>query len=248
MMQGFSKQWRIVPPLALAMLMLACSEDGTEPADDVNPVLAEEVNSSGIAPSSDGGLPQGSAPFTGPGGIRMDGAAKEFYQRATFDDGTVWRTSGFSIHGVPQQAAVAGPIDRVSFGAAITGSLAGVQPGRYEISAEWPQIDFIREVFVAHASVKETGASLRDPRPRGDEGFVTITEVSYFDDVYPCQGKTWPANWTVERCDYQLGIVRGAIEFEVTLTDGTVVEQEPTSFALPIQRETIYVQFHFAHD
>jgi hypothetical protein len=124
--------------------------------------------------------------------------------------------------------------DRLSFGAANTGSLESVTTGTYQITI-LPAFDFIQQVRVAGARIRETGERTF---AAADAGVITIESLNYFNDVYTCQlvGNVF----IVERCDYQLGLLRGVIEFRVPLDDGTrEVVQPRTAFAVPIMRRTI---------
>jgi hypothetical protein len=194
----------------------------------------EEANGAGIGAAAGQDLPQGAAPFIGPGGMAMEATAEEFIQRVTLQDGTVLRTSGVGIFAVPGASAVNAVIDRVGFGAANTGSLASVTTGSYAIAPPVP-INFIDQIRLAHASVRRTGERDRD---FADDGTVVLASLEYFDDVYTCELKT-AGSLVIDTCEYQVGIVSGSIEFSATLGDGTAVVQERTSFTLPIRRRTI---------
>lgn len=227
---------RLVAVLVAAALAAACGESPTEPGDDVNPALAAEANSAGFGDSGSGSLPQGSADFAGPGGLPMEMTAEEFVQQLTLEDGTVLRTSGIGVYAVPAATIASPDFDRVSFGAAFTGSLESVDPGTYDIGP-WPPFDFIEPVEFAHAQVRRTGELARTP---AEDGVITIESVQYLPDVYTCelQGNAF----IVDRCDYQIGLLSGTIEFTATLDDGTVVVQERTDFLTPIRRRTIIVR------
>lgn len=222
---------------AFAILAAACGDSPADPDDDLNPALVEEANGAGIASGSSEGLPQGAAPFTGPGGIAMDATAEEFFQQLTFDDGTVWRTSGISIFAVPTVPTNNSVVGRLGAAAAITGSLESVDPGSYTLGPP-PTINFIDEIPYYGAYIRR-GSNLRESH-YAEEGTFTISSVEYFDDVYTC---TLRGNaFIVDRCDYQVGVLTGSVEFRVELDDGTQVVQERTSFSLPIRRRTIIIR------
>lgn len=231
--------WKGIVMMTGASALLACGDSPSSPGDGINPGLLESSGDPGIASAVTGDLPQGAASFTGPGGMAMDATAEEFIQRVTLPDGTVLRTSGLYVKAVPDELVVDPPFDQLSFGSAFTGSLESVPPGTYSVDAVWPEFDFIREVKVTYARIRETGT--RNDY-RADGGVVTITSVNYFDDVYPCElnGDVF----TVERCDYQIGLIQGEVDFNVPLDGGGQVVQQHESFAVPIRRETIYAQLN----
>lgn len=226
--------WRVLALLLTGAALAAC-DSPTEPGDDVNAALAAEVNGAGIASALGTDLPQGSVSFTGPGGLAMEAAGKEFVQQLTLRDGTVLRTSGITVFAVPNDGEPESGFDLISFGAAHTGSLTSVQPGTYELPEAMPPFDFIDPVLFGFAQLRETGEPGRHWLTSGK---VTIESVEYFPDVYTCEAKGTALTFT--RCDYQLGLVRGVIEFEGEIQDGSVqVVQPTTSFTVPIKRETI---------
>lgn len=221
--------------LLLVAAALGCSQDAAAPDDDIDPRLIEEANGAGIGSSVGSELPQGAAPFTGPGGVAMQATAEEFIQQLTLDDGTVLRTSGVGIYAVTGVNAAGAGFDRLSFGAANTGSLDSVTTGSYAITTP-PTIDFIRHIRVAYASAGRSGERQRS---FADEGTITITSLQYFDDTYTCELRFGPLSRLVQdRCDYQVGIVTGTVEFAIPTADGDIV-QSPATFTLPIRRRTI---------
>jgi hypothetical protein len=222
---------------ALALVIgsfAACSDGATVTESDINPGLLEASNAAGFASSAD--LPQGSAPFTGPGGMTMDATAEEFIQQLTLEDGTVLRTSGIHIRAVPDEALTAPVIDRLSFGPVNTGSLESMPPGTYTIG-EWPPFDFIEPVQFAHARVRATTSQ---EWGRATSGVVTIQSLNYFNDVYDCQLSL--TSVVVDRCEYQLGMVNGVIEFDVPAAGSVpTMSQQRTQFTVPIMRRLIIV-------
>jgi hypothetical protein len=232
---------RIRRAFALMMatsICVACGESPTEPEADINPALLQVGSDAGLAAGASAGIPQGSAEFTGPGGMLMDATGEEFIQQLTLDDGTVWKTSGIYVRAVPDESVTNAPFFMMSFGSALTGSHASVPPGSYTITGEWPEIDFIQEIPVVYGQIRETNGP---ENVRASGGVFTITSVNYFDDVYACQGKGTALIF--DRCDYQLGVLRGTIEMTATIGSGEVVQQQ-TSFAVPIRRQTAFVRFN----
>lgn len=227
--------WRVLALLLAGAALTAC-DSPTEPEDDVNPALAAAVNGGGLAEAKGHTLPQGSTSFTGPGGLAMESAGKEFVQQLTLKDGTVLRTSGIIVSAVPEDGEPDPGFDLISFGAAHTASLSSVQPGTYELPEELPTFDFIGDPAVfGFTQLRETGETERHWLTSGK---VTIESVEYFPDVYTCELES--TVYTFTRCDYQIGLVRGVIEFEGEILDGSVrVVQPTTSFTVPIQRQTI---------
>lgn len=218
----------------LAGTIAACSDGATMTEPDINPGLLEESNAAGFASSGD--LPQGSAPFNGPGGMAMDATAEEFIQQLTLEDGTVLRTSGIHVRAVPDEAVSAPVIDQLSFGPVNTGSLDSMPPGTYAI-AEWPAFDFIEPVKFGHARVRMTSSQ---EWAAATTGVVTIESLNYFNDLYDCELNL--SSVIVDRCEYQLGVVTGVIEFDVPATANTLaITQQRTSFTVPIMRRLIIV-------
>jgi len=177
---------------------------------------------------------QGSAKFRGPGGVIMDATAVEFSQQITFNDGTPRKSSGFVIYAAPEEGSTSS-IRLMSFGAGRLGSLDGVPTDTYafEVHAGY-YYDFVHDEQSAGASVlfgKEVHAV------PADAGFVTISTVSYFPDVYQCDLTHKSKEITWEVCEYQLGVITGEIEFHVPATNSwTELTQEKTLFQLPIMR------------
>jgi hypothetical protein len=230
--------WPAVVLIASGSLAAGCGDEGGVSEPDINPGLLEAANTASLA--ADGALPQGAAPFAGPAGLAMDATAEEFIQQLTFADGTVWRTSGITVRAVPDEAVTGSPIDYLSFSSANTGSLASVPPGTYTISGTWPEIDFINQVKLSAASIRQPGS--RDAI-YATSGTFTIQGVNYFNDVYTCSLNFASGTVTVDECYYQIGVLRGVVEFTVPLADGTgPVVQPRTEFALPIMRRTIKVR------
>jgi len=224
---------RVLAAAAFAGFALACGDSPTETLPDINPGLLEATGDATLGQSGSN-LPQGSAPFTGPGGLSMDATAEEFIQQLTLDNGAVLRTSGISVRAVPDESVTEPAIDRMRFGPANTGSLASVTTGTWPITL-MPPFDFMREVRFATASIREPGVQTY---AYADAGVVTIESLNYFNDVYPCQPRTTAL--IIDRCDYRLGVLRGVIEFRIALDDGTrEVVQQRTSFTVPIMRRTI---------
>jgi hypothetical protein len=213
--------------------LAACGDDVGINEPDINPGLLDQTTTVGLAAGGD--LPQGSAPFVGPDGLVMDATAEEFIQQLSWDDETVWRTSGVSIRAVPDEAVAGAPIDGLGFSSAATGVLTSVEPGTYPLVGEWPAIDFVNRIDVAIAWIRR-GGSRQSIYASG--GTMTIESVNYFDDVYTCS-MDHLVSVTVTECSYQLGTVRGTVEFRVPLPDGGEVVQQRTDFALPIMRRTI---------
>jgi hypothetical protein len=231
--------WRIWPLALIGAASLSAAACGDSPTDvepDINPALLEAANNAGLGSGLGTNLPQGSAPFTGPGGLQMDATAEEFIQQLTFDDGVVWRTSGVTVTAVPDETVSNPVFDRMHFFSANTGSLESVKPGTYQLTGPLPTFDFIQQVRFAGARIRPAG--LRD-YVDASSGVLTIQSMNYFRDVYPC---SIPGNvLVIDRCDYQLGVLRGVVEFRVTLASGEIV-QERTSFSIPIQRRTIFAR------
>jgi hypothetical protein len=220
--------------VTVAFAALAACGDGadiTEP--DINPALLDGSTAVGLAAGGD--LPQGSAPFTGPDGLSMDATAEEFIQQLSLPDGRVWRTSGVSIRAVPDEAVAGAPIGRLGFSAAATGVLSSVGPGTYPLTPEWPAIDFINRIDLAIAWVREPDSRVS---LYASGGTMTIQSLNYFDDVYTCT-MDHLVSVTLTECSYQLGIVRGTIEFRAPTPDGSEVVQQRSEFVLPIMRRTI---------
>lgn len=228
---------------ALALLavagMAACADDATGPAPDVevNPALEQATAESG----GSGGLPQGATTFTGPDGLAMDATGFEDFQTVTLTDGTVWKASGVRVVAVPDESVDRPPFHVLQFGYSNTGSLDSVDPGTWELVTETPAYDWVRHVEWAYARVQPTDAvvdarALGIPFVNSDDGTLSITSLEYFDDVFTCDPE-W-SGFTVERCEYQLGLVEGVIEFRVTTDQGTMV-QERTPFAIPLRRRTL---------
>jgi hypothetical protein len=231
-MKHLPARWLTI--LTTAVLVAACSDSPTEVEPEINPALLEAAAESNLAPGLGSNLPQGAAAFTGPGGMLMDATAEEFIQQLTLTNGTVLRTSGVSIRAVPDETVSNSPFDRLSFGAANTGSLASVSAGTYNI-APLPTFDFIQQLRFATAGVRKAGERTVVYAP---SGVVTIESLNYFNDVYPCTliGVTL----IIERCDYRIGLVRGTIEFRLSLDGGaTQLVQARTAFTLPIKKQTI---------
>ena len=222
--------------LALGAVAAACGDTPTGPDDAPNPALVAEIEAGGFGAASGNSLPQGSANFTGPGGMRMDATGKEFFQQLTWNNGVVWRTSGFAIAAVPDESVLNPVITRLRFGVGHPGSLASIEPGTYDIVDEFGPIDFTTPAVMGYVQFRTDD----DPRSYtlAEEGRVTITSVEYFADTYTCElldGNTIRAT----SCEYQIGLVRGTVEFSGTLPDGTPVVQPSTDFTLPIKRETV---------
>ena len=219
--------------MVLGTFALACGDSPTGPDSDINPGLLDPGNAFGLASETSGTLPQGSAVFTGPGGMTMDATAEEFIQQLTLRNGTVLKTSGLAVLAVPDEAVSNAPFDRLGFVSANTGSLQFEPVGTHIIS-EWPEMDFIHVVPVTSARIRMSGTT---DYAYADEGVITIESVSYFKDVYPCQYSS--STVVVDVCEYQIGLVQGTVEFTVNLGDGSQVVQETSSFAIPIRRRTI---------
>lgn len=222
--------------LAWTVLAGACSSDSPTGSDDVNPALLEGAEGIGLATAGQQ-LPQGSATFTGPDGLQMDATAEEFVQQLTLEDGTVLRTSGVAVRAVPDETIVAPRIRRLHFVSAATGSLESVSSGTYPLTGI-VDIDFINVIKVAVASVQ---FEAHGPASYAQGGTYTITSLNYFDDVYPCQLNLSPSSRiAVDDCHYQIGLLRGVIEFEVPAGEGRAAVVQPrTEFSVPIQRRTI---------
>lgn len=227
---------RLLPLALAAALVLACDESPTGPGDGVSQALVDAVNGDALGASVHG-LPQGSDGFSGPGGLPMEATAEEFIQQVTFSDGKTLRTSGVGIYAVPDRNVTAPPVVRLQFGAAATGSLESVEPGTFAIEP-MPPFDFIERVDFAHASVFETLPG--GTRMQAEEGELVIESLEYFADTYTCE--LTGSAFEVELCEYQVGLVTGAVEFTVTLEDGTEVLQDRTEFTLPIRRRTIIAE------
>lgn len=236
-MNARGKIWPTATLIVAGILAAGCGESGDIIEPDINPGLLETSSVAGLAAGGD--LPQGSAAFTGPGGLAMDATAEEFVQQLTLVDGTVWQTSGVSVRAVPDEAITGAPIEQLSFVSANTGSLASVSTGTYALSAEWPAIDFINQVEFAGARIRQSGTH---QDYRANSGTMTIQSLNYFDDVYPCSLSL--SSITVDECEYQLGIVRGFIEFSVPLDDGSTINQDRTEFTVPIMRRTIIARMN----
>lgn len=229
--------WPALFLIVSGSLAAGCGDNGGVSEPDINPGLLEAANTAGLA--ADGALPQGAAPFTGPAGLAMDATAEEFIQQLTLEDGTVWRTSGITVRAVPDEAVTGSPIDYLSFSSANTGSLESVPPGTYTLSGTWAGIDFINQLKLSAASIRRPGSP---DRIYATSGTFTIQAVNYFNDVYTCSPTF--TTLTVDECYYQIGILRGVVEFTVPLADGTgPVVQPRTEFALPIMRRTIILRF-----
>jgi hypothetical protein len=233
---------RVLAVLALAASATACGDSATEPGiPDVNPALLENDGFGSISSQSAQSLPQGSASFTGPGGMAMDATADEFIQQLTMEDGTVLKTSGISIRAVPDESVTDAPFDRIVFGSALTGSHASVGVGTYTIDSPLPFIDFVEVVPVTHGAVILEAGSGRETA-RADEGVVTLTSLEYFDDVYPCEDQ---GNDVIvyQSCEYQIGLLTGSVEFTAETSSGEVVQQHE-EFELPIQKRTLFAEYH----
>lgn len=230
----------ILPVLAGLAGAFACSDDPTAPTvEDVPQALIDAVNGEGMGVGLDNNsLPQGAAPFQGPNGIEMVATASEFVQKFTRPDDVTMRTTGITIHAVPADPT-GHAIDRIAFGAAVTGSTDPVQPGRYPFTPFPAGFDFVKIVPVNYASVRPVGERAVQYT---DDGELVITSVDYFDDVYTCDFVDGPVV-VVDRCEYIIGVVRGTIEFRAVLDDGTELVQPKTSFTLPIRRRTVEGRF-----
>jgi hypothetical protein len=235
-MQNRIVTWQLLAACALAAATVACSDSPAEPRDDVNPALVEAAGqSSGFGGSVGAGLPQGAAAFTGPGGMPMDATAEEFIQQLTLKNGKVLKTSGIMVTAVPDESVTGSPFASIRFGAAHIGSLASVRPGVYATVAELPLINFIDEHLFGLAQLRIAGSLLST---LASPGQVTIQPVEYFRDVFTCTTRFSNSPYTVDKCEYQLGVVRGTIEFRGSINDTEVVQQR-TPFTLPIMRRTI---------
>jgi hypothetical protein len=223
-----SRRSRLLLLTAGSLVVAACGDSPVEPVDDVNPALAELAD----------GLQQGSATFAGPGGLPMDATGVEFIQRMTRRDGTVLRTSGVQFFAVPGVGTADPPFDRMAVFAAMTGSLESVPPGTYPISELPDNLDYVTEI---PANVAWIGwGDLRDGEQLwADSGTFTITSLSYFPDVFECDG---PSHYIVELCQYQIGEVSGVVQFRVPLPGGSEVVQQETSFSVPIRRSTLFAR------
>ena len=215
-----------------------CSESPSGPGDDVNPALIAAASESGFAANTSASLPQGSATFTGPNGIEMDVTAEEFVQQLTWENGVVWKTSGFSIKAVPDEAVAGSVFDQVTFGAGHPGSLNSVPPGTYAFRSPLPPISFTEPSITAQAHVRLRGNRTYDVMSAGQ---ITITSVQYFRDTYNCTLRENQV-FIFESCKYQIGVLNGSVEFTGTLSDGTAIVQPRTSFSIPIQRRTIILR------
>lgn len=224
--------------LLAAAVAVGCGESPTEPINDVNPALVAAAGESGFAGNTSAGLPQGSVDFIGPNGVPMDMTAKEFVQQATLPNGVVWKTSGIVISAVPDESITDAPFDRMWVTVAHPGSLASVESGTYSFQTPLPPISFTEESLVSFGRVRATGSTSYTLMAPGQ---VTITSVEYFNDTYTCER---PENTTFifDSCTYQLGILRGTVEFTGTLENGTPIVQPATSFSVPIQRETLIMR------
>jgi hypothetical protein len=219
--------------IAAVAFALACGDSPTETGPDINPGLLETAGDATFGQSGASGLPQGSAPFTGPGGLSMDATAEEFVQQLTLDNGVVWRTSGISVRAVPDESVSDSSIAAVRFGPAHPGSLASVTTGSYPITA-LPQFDFLTPVMFATASFRPGGTRTYT---YANTGVVTIESLNYFNDVYTCQLTTTAL--IIDTCEYKLGLLRGVIEFSIALEGGGEIVQQRTPFTVPIMRRTI---------
>lgn len=217
-------------------LAAGCDDSPSEPQDAVNPALVKAAADGGFGAGGNS-MPQGSASFSGPGGMAMDAAAEEFVQQLTRKDGVVWKTSGIRVTAVPDESVSAPIVDRIAFAAAHPGSLESVEPGEYATVADWPGINFVDPLLFAYAQFRPTGTTTS---PLASEGRVRITSVEYFRDRYPCNIEI--IVFDVDRCDYRIGVLRGVVEFSGTLPDGTAIVQPSTQFALPIQQRTIIMR------
>lgn len=233
-------KYRLAPTaVLLATLTLACSDDGTGPGPvdggEVNPDLLDSGGGFGL--DADGQLPQGAAVFVGPGGLLMDATAEEFIQQLTFDDGEVWQTSGFGIRAVPDESVEDAPITAMLFGVANIGSLESAPTGSYDFGAIPDPVDFTVDLPVfGYGGVQEVRG---EPYTYTTDGQVVIHSVSYSNDVFQCEPRGEALIFDL--CEYQVGIVRGEIEFTVPAGEGLTHEvvQQRESFTLPIRRRTI---------
>jgi hypothetical protein len=231
--------WPALFLIASGLLAAGCGDDGGVSEPDINPGLLEADNIAGLA--ADATLPQGAASFTGPAGLAMDATAEEFIQQLTLEDGTVLRTSGITVRAVPDEAVAGSPIGYLTFSSANTGSLASVPPGTYTLSGSWSGIDFINQLKLSAASIRKPGSRVAI---YASSGTFTIQGVNYFNDVYTCTLNIATSTITVDECYYQIGVLRGVVEFTVPLADGTgPVVQPRTEFALPIMRRTIILRW-----
>lgn len=226
---------RVAALAVVGTALVACEESPTEPGIEVDARLAAAANGAGLGGGSGSTLPQGSAAFTGAGGVAMEAAAEEFIQQLTLQDGTVLRTSGVGIYAVVEEGVTA-PFEGSSFGAAHTGLLTSVEPGSYDITV-MPEFDFIEPKLIAYADTWVRPEGELSIRTYAQEGVVTIESIELFPDVYTCEltGSVIVA----DRCDYQVGLVHGTIEFTITPEDGEPLVQERTDFSLPLRKRTI---------
>jgi hypothetical protein len=71
-------------------------------------------------------------------------------------------------------------------------------------------------------------------------GANTLAEDDVFRALHNVPGVARRDDFArAESCQYRIGLIRGAVEFSGTLSDGTPVVQPSTSFVLPIKRETM---------
>lgn len=234
------RRWPALAIMAAASTLMACGENPTDAGPpEVNPALIE-ATAGGAVSGSGGGVPQGSAAFTGPNGLLMDATAKEFIQQLTFNDGTVIKSSGVNVIAVPDESVANPPFYSMAFGAAVTGSHESVGAGTYVLMSEFPPTNFVDRVPVNYGSIYEVHGPDRD---YASSGTFVIESIDYFNDVYACDLSSFEHSPLVpDLCEYQIGVLHGSIEMTVPTSKGDVVQQK-TSFTLPIQREKLFVRY-----
>lgn len=221
---------RTLAVLVVGAALTGCGDSLMEPREEpleepLNPALVEAVN----ADLAGDGLPQGSAHFTGPGGILMDATVHELSHEVTFRDGRTLTTAVTGLWAVPDESVTDRPF--YSMDAHVRNWFSPDVPpaGNYTLTEDIPDIPWGQVNQVRLARIFEA---------KGDSavfgsGTLIVETKEYSPDVYSC-GPQFLASehYEVIDCEYQLGIVRGVVEFTAQTGVGPLVQQRQ-SFELP---------------